>query len=221
MWGKSENNPFYGAQVWFSNMFNTPRNGQLGHLGDDLSVRLAIGWNDGVQIQGNLSPRYPSQRILPPSFKLFFCSGKGCAQKCSIPRNWIFMEKLLKKHSGFTWILYVWHSRKIRRSIVARGTAPRTQPLRRRFSFKPRKRLDVWAWSSQPPSMENIKGPVQLRSCTHGWPQAVSARRESWNRPNRGEDVNGNIGTTESKTTISFDNLQNTPWFDNTSWMNQ
>lgn len=34
-------------------------------------------------------------------------------------------------------------------------------------------------------------------------------------------DVNGNIGTTESKTTISFDNLQNTPWFDNTSWMNQ
>jgi hypothetical protein len=98
MWGKSENNPFYGAQVWFSNMFNTPRNGQLGHLGDDLSVRLAIGWNDGVQIQGNLSPRYPSQRILPPSFKLFFCSGKGCAQKCSIPRNWIFMEKLLKKH---------------------------------------------------------------------------------------------------------------------------
>ena len=98
MWGKSENHPFYGAQVWCLNNFNTPRNGQLGHFGDGLSVRLAIGWNDGVQIQGNLSPRYPSQRILPPSFKLFFCSGKGFAQKCSIPRNWIFTEKLLKKH---------------------------------------------------------------------------------------------------------------------------
>jgi hypothetical protein len=157
-------------------------------------------------------------------FQAIFLQWKGvCPEMQYTPKLNIHgetPEKTLDLH-GFTWILYVWHSRKIRRSIVARGTAPRTQPLRRRFSFKPRKRLDVWAWSSQPPSMENIKGPVQLRSCTHGWPQAVSARRESWNRPNRGEDVNGNIGTTESKTTISFDNLQNTPWFDNTSWMNQ
>ena len=169
----------------------------LGMVYHAFSLRLAIRWNDGVATTVSFA-------------KPFFCSGKGVAQKFCTPNILVFQKIVLfdtpqkSEYSSSCGAPHHWL----------------TQPL---FGFKPRQ---SWRVSLVfPASVARWK--TSKDQCSYEAVHMAGPKRFLLHAANHETDLTGLVKLSKhwdnwiSHHYMSFDNLQNTPWFENTSWMNQ